>query len=148
MGAWGFGPFENDDALDWMEDFYVEGVSAVEAAFQNVSSSLAEGFIDSPEASMAVAAAEIVAAAHGVPMETDNEVDSEILSRALSNHADALAAANDLIPDALSALDLIMTDPEKSELLGLWSEAEVDPANYAGFKASVADLRARLERLQ
>ena len=60
MGAWGAGPFENDDAMDWAIDleesgdvgFVVEALRAAEG----------DGYLDAPEGSVTMAAAEVVAA--------------------------------------------------------------------------------------
>lgn len=64
MGAWGFAFNENDDAADWLADFG-EG-----PGWPQVSSALQidqTGYVESDQASQAVAAAEIVAAANGHP---------------------------------------------------------------------------------
>lgn len=63
MGAWGFQAFENDDALDWLEELEAGGVEAVRHGLNAV----VDGYIDAPDGSVAVAAAEITAAAQGNP---------------------------------------------------------------------------------
>jgi hypothetical protein len=63
MGAWGFQAFENDDALDWLEELEVGGAEVVRQGLNAV----ADGYIEAPDGSVAVAAAEITAAAQGIP---------------------------------------------------------------------------------
>ena len=64
MGAWDTGPFDNDDAADWVYELE-EAVDAtiVRAALRSVVESL--GYLESPNASVAIAAAEVVAASRG-----------------------------------------------------------------------------------
>src|SRR3954451_21808785 len=66
MGAWGPGPFDNDDAMDWLvglEESHDE--SALREAFRAVEADAT--YIDLPVAANALAAAEVVAAAVGPP---------------------------------------------------------------------------------
>jgi Domain of unknown function (DUF4259) len=63
MGAWGHGSFENDDAADWVHEFELQGASAVVPAQESVSKIPEDEYLEAPEASVAIAAAEIVAAA-------------------------------------------------------------------------------------
>jgi hypothetical protein len=56
MGAWSHEPFGNDDAGDWAHKLEeTEDLSYVEAALDAVLE--AEGYVEAPEASCAVAAA-------------------------------------------------------------------------------------------
>src|SRR5215468_1909995 len=63
MGAWGHGSFENDDAADWVHEFELQGASAVVSALEYISRFPEEEYLEAPGASVAIAAAEIVAAA-------------------------------------------------------------------------------------
>ena len=66
MGAWGFGSFDNDDAADFLADATESGdLSLVRGALDNVLTSTE--YVEAPDASQAIAAAEIVAAALGRP---------------------------------------------------------------------------------
>ncbi|MEM6824186.1 MAG: DUF4259 domain-containing protein [Pseudomonadota bacterium] len=146
MGAWGAGSFENDDAQDWIWEFEAEGVSAVEAVFMSTREAFASGYVESPEASMSIAAAELIAAAHGKPMALDGEagqIDREILKKALGDHADDVRARRDLPKLALEVLAMITASEETSELLGLWSDAGAEE-----FLANVDDLRQRLRAVE
>jgi hypothetical protein len=70
MGAWSHEPFGNDDAGDWaykLEE--TEDLSYVEAALDAVLE--AEGYVEAPEASCAVAAAEVLAKLLGKGTQSD-----------------------------------------------------------------------------
>ncbi len=129
MGAWGPGPFENDDAMDWTYALTDDaGLDVVAAALSDLAGD------DAPEApvcSAAIAAAEVVAARLGRPCsDLPEEVAAWVAARA--DHGWAA-----LVPSALAALDRVELD---SELAELWSEEEGD----GGWSASLDDLRARL----
>lgn len=68
MGAWGTGNFENDDALDWVDDLEeCEDASAVRSALTTVTGWPAAEQLESIDCCVALAAAEMVAAALGHP---------------------------------------------------------------------------------
>src|SRR5579864_6837094 len=65
MGAWGPGSFENDDASDWADDLEGStGIGMLKEAFKAVEKNK---FPESPDCCIALAAAEVVAAAKGKP---------------------------------------------------------------------------------
>lgn len=105
MGAWGTGPFDNDDAADWR---YLlldgGGPEVVEAALR--SGSGAE----------AVAAAAVVGLAHGATVDVPDDV-VEWLGAQDPADLTALAGA------AVVALDRVL---DGSELAELWREAGDD----------------------
>jgi hypothetical protein len=43
MGAWGFLPFENDDALDWLDELEAGGAEVVRGALTNAGRRLPGG---------------------------------------------------------------------------------------------------------
>jgi hypothetical protein len=63
MGAWGYLPFENDDALDWLDELEGGGADVVRGALAKAAS----GYVEVPEGSIAIAAADITAACQGNP---------------------------------------------------------------------------------
>ena len=66
MGTWGIGSFENDDAADFMIDALESGdLSLLGEVFDNVLTSTE--YVEASDATVAIAAAEIVAAALGRP---------------------------------------------------------------------------------
>ena len=78
MGAWGSGPFENDTALDWWDEFRPESVrETLEAALER---GLQEGPLDAHTADEAVAALALVALAcdSTLPEEWCPEMEGEL----------------------------------------------------------------------
>ena len=129
MGAWGIGIFENDDAMDFVGDL-VDGEASLEAAL-----AVGGGYVEAPDASIALAAAEVVASLAGAP------------SPSLPKEARDWVAAQGGLPDttlvtrALQAVEGATSG--ESELVELWEEAGED-----GWREPVNDLRARLTSLQ
>lgn len=113
MGTWGTEVFANDDAMDWiaaLED--TDDVSVVESALSAVND--ADGYLESPECSAALAAAEVVATILKRP---GPDVPSEVF--------EWIARVGREIPPSLPdaarrAIDRVVAD---SELLELWEEA-------------------------
>jgi hypothetical protein len=116
VGAWGAGNFENDDAADWLAEFERNGVAAVVSALDRVCTLGDDEYLEAPDASAAVAAAEIVASAR----HDDPSSIPESARTALSNDRDALGKAH-LLELARRAIDRIL---KQSELKGLWEDAE------------------------
>lgn len=66
MGAWGAGPFENDDAGDWVWELEDDtDATVISAALGAVIDTGADEYLEAGDANNAVAAAEIVASARG-----------------------------------------------------------------------------------
>jgi hypothetical protein len=130
MGAWGSGSFENDDAGDWAFDLEEEGVKIIESALNAVAS---EDYVEAPECSCAIAAAEVVAAAVGRPTSADtcDEVEQFLAGKP--------AIGQDLVDLAKKAMARVLADD--SELRELWEESD----SFDEWKAIVTDLQARLE---
>jgi hypothetical protein len=116
MGAWGYGSFENDSALDWLgNDFRPRGAAAVEEALRAAAESPEGAYLDVDDASAAVAATEFVAAAR--------DGDHSKLGSALNDfaaHRQFLTSPH-LLPLARQALDRIL---RQSELRDLWTEGQ------------------------
>jgi hypothetical protein len=130
MGAWGIGPFENDDALDFIAELKAEGVPVVRAAVEEVALLAPDGYLEASSCSRAIAAAEVLAGARGRPapdlppeitdwLSTDPRVDES------------------LVPPAAVAMTRIL---EGSELKELWESSTDGPA----WERRVADVRERL----
>jgi hypothetical protein len=64
-GAWGEGSFENDASLDWVSECTRSAGAKLVSATLNAA--LKAEYLEAPEGSAAVAAAEVVAAARGKP---------------------------------------------------------------------------------
>jgi Domain of unknown function (DUF4259) len=131
MGAWGAKSFDNDDAMDWVAE--IEGaitLDSIKDVITIITKSDGE-YVEAPECSMALAAAEVLAAllkrpAPDLPEEIKEWVQS--YSGAISDG---------LISLALKAIAQIKGD---SELKDLWEEA-----GATEWYAEVNDLERRLQ---
>ena len=115
MGAWGAGPFENDDAGDWVWELEDDTDGSVIAATLGVVVDTgADEYLEAPDANNAVAAAEIVASAQG---RRHPDLPSE--ARAwLDAHAGLID--RQLVTLARTAVTRVA---ESSEARDLWDEA-------------------------
>jgi hypothetical protein len=127
MGAWGHLFDENDDAADWLADFEDSpDWATVDEAF-----AAARGdYIEAPDASNALAAAEVVAAGLG---KASPRLEAAITKWASAHSSDAVSRLH----QAIAALTIIR---DNSELQELWQEAE----EYADWQASVNETLSRL----
>ena len=133
-GAWDTGPFDNDDALDWVWELTESsGLAVVQEALNSAVDTT--GYLEAPTASRALAAAEVVAAMHGKPRP---QLPDEV-SAWLETHK--LAVTEDLVTTARRVV-LNVQDLESSELAQLWSESD-DLAEI--WAADLSDLLERLE---
>ncbi|MFL9878019.1 DUF4259 domain-containing protein [Herbaspirillum rhizosphaerae] len=134
MGAWSHESFGNDDACDFASDLLeVKDLSLLEEALDAVVE-IGNDYLEAPEASRAIAAAEIVARLQG----------NWGIRDAYSETADSWVEKAGLRPDSTlvqkadEAIERILIEP--SELLELWQESE----NSDLWMNSVRDLRSRL----
>src|SRR5678816_4904343 len=134
MGAWGADSFENDDASDWLADF-CDGPDP--ALILNALSTVAEmdagEYLEAPDCSVGIAAAEVVAALKSVP----NALLPDDAKTCFSNLA--IKADASLIALALKAIERIKTN---SELKELWDESETPDDWYQ----AITNLEERLSR--
>ena len=133
MGAWGSGSFDNDDALDRVTDL-VQAVDfdVVRDALSSILEQ-AEEYLEAPECSAALAAAEVVAALRGKPAAKLPEGVVAWLK------AHASAPEKSLVIPAAQAVRKI---GGKSGLKELWDEGGGEDA--AAWSAGVQDLLKRL----
>jgi hypothetical protein len=133
VGAWGTGPFQNDDAADWA--YELEEASDVSPARQALSATLdTDGYLELPEGACAVAASAVVAATfdgdtRGFP--------SEIVAW-IADHPDAASGADARL--AVDALERVIS--EESELRALMAEG----GDGVAWARNMATLRLRLVR--
>jgi hypothetical protein len=130
MGAWGAGSFENDDAMDWTVGLAEGSGDAVLREALTPVATTDDRYLEAPDCSIAIAAAEAVAAARGHP---NVSLPDEVV-RWVRNKPDLTV---DLVVLARSAVDRIAG---KSELRDLWDESDSAEA----WRAAMTDLRARL----
>jgi hypothetical protein len=131
MGAWGIGPFENDDALDWV--WGLDGDDADEVLATTLRTVARDrGYLEVQDGANAVAAATILASAiegttDGLPPEAVAYLERR------TARPDA-----ELIRAAIAALD--RATGEDSEVAELWDESDDGPE----WRESVAATRRRL----
>jgi len=133
-GAWDIGPFDNDDALDWVYELEASSdLSAVEDALSAVANE--DSYIEAPTGSAAVAAAEVVAALLGKPHpQLPPEVVAWTKNRSLAKDNQLKQLARQVIAG--------VQDSTKSELAQLWLESE---EIFDEWKSSLSDLEQRLQ---
>jgi hypothetical protein len=116
MGAWGHQNFENDAAMDFVGDFMESPVvdTIQEALLLVIEAGAEEEYIDTDEASAALAAAEIVAAALGrSSQDAPEELGAAIKKGGLVVHEKLVKQARKSVKQVL----------KESELQELWAEA-------------------------
>lgn len=129
MGAWGHGSFDNDDAQDFMFELVEASESSLlEAAVTAVD---VDENLEAPECSIALAAAEIVAAIH---LENFEELPEEV--RAWIEEFQ-IEVTTEQVSAAAVAVAKIRVD---SELQELWEDSE----EYDEWLALLTNLEANL----
>ena len=134
MGAWGHDSFENDSALDAVDQI-IESTSygSIEACFLECGREFSEqNFIELDLACAVVVGAEVIAVLRGAPNETLPETLSSWIAENRPKDLDALSRK------AAGALHLA-TSEEVSELKILWEEN--DPSEWYD---SIRNLKERM----
>ena len=129
-GAWGAGSFDNDDALDWAQNF--EASPSMDLVASSLTRVIGAGYVEAPEGSAAIAAAEAIAAAIGKPPAT---LPAGLAAWAVKQSKPEAQAQLPLARQAVARV----ARGERSELRELWSES-----NIGAWQAAVADLEKRL----
>jgi Domain of unknown function (DUF4259) len=131
MGAWGYGSFDNDDAIDFLSELMGrKAIAPIRAAVDAVLRP-ANGYLDVEVGNAAVAAAEVLVALSGKP---SRSVPVGVREWARGKpHPSA-----SLKKKARAALDRILGG--KSELHDLWKESK----DFAKWKVRVKKLNRRL----
>lgn len=115
-GAWDVGSFDNDDALDWVWELTEsDDLSVVKEALHAANST--SGYLEAPTASIALAAAEVVAALKGKP---SAQLPDEVSEWVQDHKADMDGS---LIQAAKKAIERVQ-NVESSELAQLWSDSD------------------------
>ncbi len=132
MGAWGIGHFDNDAAGDWMLELEdARSLAPVVDAFDEVDASL--DYLDADIGSIALAAAETVAAVIGKPADDLPESVAEIAA-SLKGAADSA-----LVSRARASIEKVGA---QSELRELWEETD----SFDEWQSLVANLIERLRQ--
>ncbi len=129
MGAWGMGSFENDDAADWVAG--LDEIAPADLTQILVHAADDPAYLEAPQASIAVAASEVVAALHGSAAEGAPAKIGEWAGKHLQ------AFTPELKDVAIRALDRVRRN---SELKDLWMEAD----GLNDWIAAMRELQSRL----
>jgi Domain of unknown function (DUF4259) len=113
VGAWGAGPFENDDALDFVAELREVTGSELRSRLESALALPADGYLELPEACAAVAAAGLVAVARGTAFD---DLDEQITGLAQSGQLGDSLRIRELAVAALARVN-----GESSEWRELWS---------------------------
>ena len=133
MGTWGSDSFENDDALNWIADFCkAPAKELIVSALSRVAEKDFFDCLESPECTVGIAAAEVVAALKGEP--------SPNFPTELNECVSTLTIKTDLslVHLALKAVERIKTD---SELKEFWDKSDSPDEWYS----AVESLEVRLK---
>lgn len=132
MGAWGIGSFENDDAVEWLDELQASADSSV---LQTTLEETENGdeYLEAPEGIHILCAGEIIAALQG-----QSAPDLPDEARDWVQKHESLEVST-LIPIATRKIDQVLDDG--SELRELWQENEAD---YPAWRETVSALKARL----
>ena len=130
MGAWGVGHFDNDDAGDWVWELEeAKSFGPVEAAIEAVEAS--DDYLEAPDACIALAAAETIAATLGKPAADLPDSVAALISN-LGN------SPPELVTRAKAAVTKVADD---SELRELWEETD----DFNTWQSKVSNLLQRLQ---
>ncbi len=117
MGAWGSGIYENDDALELLEEVTGGGgLESVEAALGRVLE-IGEDYLEAPEGSQGLAAADVVSRLRGRNVPADSGVAE--LELWLEDVDFFVGKAT--VEQARAAVARVMRKP--SELMEVWAES-------------------------
>jgi hypothetical protein len=120
MGAWGEGPFDNDDASDWAYEFdEADEPTGLRILAEALDLGEPGDYLEAPEGTTAVAAAAVVSWLHDprvIPDSPYGEAAAKWVRSARPMPNAALTAA------ALAALDRVRSN--QSELAELWAESD------------------------
>ncbi len=135
MPGWGTGSFENEDAQSFLGRLKSLGSEDLKSILSRAADG--EDYLEAPESSVAVAAAEVVAALVAAATDETASVATprQIFDWISKNQASAPADLADL---ARRAVDRVRTN---SELKDLWLEAE----GLNEWSAALRDLKERLK---
>ncbi|MFZ6005356.1 MAG: DUF4259 domain-containing protein [Actinomycetota bacterium] len=135
MGAWGEGPFDNDDAGDWAYEFDdVDEATGLQILAEALDLGGSDEYIEAPEGTTAVASAAVVSWLHDPGAIPDSPYGEAAI--AWVRRANPKPNAS-LVEAALVALDRVRSD--RSELAELWAESE-----DVAWRESLAQIETRL----
>lgn len=132
MGAWGIGTFENDDAVEWLDELQASADSSV---LQTTLEETEDGdeYLEAPEGIHILCAGEIIAALQG---QSASDLPDEARDWVQKHKS---LDVSSFIPIAIRKIDQVLDGD--SELRQLWQENKAD---YPAWSESVLSLKTRL----
>lgn len=171
MGAWGAGSFENDTAMDFLDEFadapdglgdedepgkvtmIVEMLATVDAASTDMDDMPEDDeddedapYLDSDLACGTIVMAEVLAAIYGKPHTEFASTDEELATAVVGAWARTKGVKEKRLTDHATrelAIRAIAKIRDAGELHDLWSDAE--PADKKAWQGAMSDLLARLK---
>jgi len=132
MGAWGAGPFQNDDALDFLAELNELPPAGMGSRITSALALPSDGYLELHEACAAIAAAGLIAAARSAAIERPAEKPVVVVQ---SDEEAGDAQVRDL---ALAAL--VRVNGEWSEWRDMWLES----GSWEEADQMITGLRAKL----
>lgn len=132
MGAWGAGPFQNDDALDFLAELSELPPDGMGSRIMSALALPSDGYLELHQACAAIAAAGLIAAARSAALES---LDEEALVVVQPDEA----LGDDQVRD-LALTALVRANGEWSEWRDLWSKS----GSREEADQMITDLRAKL----
>ena len=129
MGAWATGNFGNDDAMDFLYEASGNTAAVVRAEIEAFLSHPLGTYLQAPECSRVLVAAEFVAGAWSQPAQGFPEEETQHLVVVRPDEA--------LLANAIACVDRVV---KASELKELWQESE----DFDAWTAHQTDLKNRL----
>jgi hypothetical protein len=130
MGAWDVGSFDNDDAEDWAAEF--EEAPSMSSVIESLERAITSRYVEAPEGSIAIAAAEVIAAVAGSASPSlPAGIAAWAAKQPRQDGLDQLALARKAVARVAMG--------KSSELRELWEDST--PAEW---QAAIADLEERL----
>jgi hypothetical protein len=133
MGTWGHRNFENDAALDFVNEVEDNGIDVIEDAIQRVANLPEEDYLEDDDSASVLAAIEFIAAAKGKQSEDFPESAEDWLGKA--NPANLLAV------DKAQLSKIIERVKTNSGLRDAWQEEGGEPTEWL---AVLSDLENRV----
>jgi hypothetical protein len=133
MGTWGHRNFENDNALDFIEEVGERGIERIEEAIKVVANYPEEEFLNADDSVAALAAIEYVAAAKGKQSEDFPEDAEDWLQKTGTGSLSSY--------DKATITKVIERVRNNSGLRDIWQEEGNEPAEWL---AVLSDLENRV----
>ncbi len=136
MGAWGMKAFENDGAGDFFAELaHADGgeMSILMESFDDLDNS----YVEVDEGQRAIAAAAIILFQSGG---SDDHLSDSERKWVVAN---PMPEAKAMVPAAIAALEVIVSDGDQSELYELWEESD----DFEEWLGEVNGLKAELQSL-